>query len=386
MYFDDVKITHTKTPVLQYNEYYPFGLQTANSWTREGTTNDFLYNAGTELNATSGYYETPFRSYDAALGRFMQVDALAPSYGSQTPYNYANNDPVYFSDPTGLYGQGDCSWCSPVPSRSGNGEIMDPISRQPQIGSLFDGYTGGSFTGGWGEGYGSAGIARGVSAAAERYFDRAGGAANITRRLREIHKKILESRTNKPGSFIIGPIIFGAFFDNGEQQGKRDTFKGGRLYKIADIYKALNDMWKASQVYKGEGYRENAAIFTDEGILVLPNEFNGLVNGPDNIGASDRFLSTIINSDQTQVTYNDQTLNVIGFVHTHPDPAGSQGHSMTASLSQQEHRYFDRKIGNFVLSNSGVFESRGPYNEPKNRGRRTESVFNRFIIDKYGRP
>ena len=30
VYFDDVKITHTKTPVLQYNEYYPFGLQTAN--------------------------------------------------------------------------------------------------------------------------------------------------------------------------------------------------------------------------------------------------------------------------------------------------------------------------------------------------------------------
>jgi hypothetical protein len=34
MYFDDVTMTFTPTNVIQYNEYYPFGLQTANSWTR----------------------------------------------------------------------------------------------------------------------------------------------------------------------------------------------------------------------------------------------------------------------------------------------------------------------------------------------------------------
>lgn len=102
VYFDDLSITHTKTPVIQYNEYYPFGLQTMNSWTRENNSNNFLYNEGTELNATTGMYDLQFRNYDPVLGRFVQVDPMADSYGSQTPYNYANNDPVTYNDPLGL--------------------------------------------------------------------------------------------------------------------------------------------------------------------------------------------------------------------------------------------------------------------------------------------
>ena len=40
--FDDLTITHTKTNLIQYNEYYPFGLQTRSSWTRENATNSQL--------------------------------------------------------------------------------------------------------------------------------------------------------------------------------------------------------------------------------------------------------------------------------------------------------------------------------------------------------
>jgi hypothetical protein len=44
VYFDDVSVTHTPTNIIQYNEYYPFGLQANTSWTRENTTdNQFLY-------------------------------------------------------------------------------------------------------------------------------------------------------------------------------------------------------------------------------------------------------------------------------------------------------------------------------------------------------
>lgn len=102
VYFDDLSITQTKTPVIQYNEYYPFGLQTMNSWTRENNSNNFLYNEGTELNATTGVYDLMFRNYDPVLGRFGQVDPMASMYGSQTPYNYANNDPITYNDPLGL--------------------------------------------------------------------------------------------------------------------------------------------------------------------------------------------------------------------------------------------------------------------------------------------
>jgi RHS repeat-associated protein len=77
VYFDDVVMTHTKSNVIQYNEYYPFGLQTANSWTREGAVdNKFLYNGGTELNSTTQLYDLFYRNYDPVLGRMNQVDPV----------------------------------------------------------------------------------------------------------------------------------------------------------------------------------------------------------------------------------------------------------------------------------------------------------------------
>ena len=101
VYFDDVAITHTPTKVIQYNEYYPFGLQTSSSWTRENHSNNFLYNAGNELNTTTGWYEMFYRGYDPTLGRMLQVDPFAAMYASHTTYNYAVNSPIVFNDPTG---------------------------------------------------------------------------------------------------------------------------------------------------------------------------------------------------------------------------------------------------------------------------------------------
>ncbi|MFO0507730.1 MAG: RHS repeat-associated core domain-containing protein, partial [bacterium] len=102
VYFDDFKVTQTKTNVLQYNEYYPFNLNTSNSWTRENATaNNFLANGGTELNTTTGVYDLDYRNYDPILGRMNQVDPMASQYSSLTPYNYSFNDPVTFNDPDG---------------------------------------------------------------------------------------------------------------------------------------------------------------------------------------------------------------------------------------------------------------------------------------------
>jgi RHS repeat-associated protein len=97
-------------------DYYPFGLQTANSWTRENTTtNNFLYNGGTELNTTTSVYDLHYRNYDPALGRMNQVDPLASKYAGQTPYNYAFNSPTVMNDPLGdesvTGGKAYCSWC-----------------------------------------------------------------------------------------------------------------------------------------------------------------------------------------------------------------------------------------------------------------------------------
>jgi RHS repeat-associated protein len=110
VYFDDVVVTYTKSNLIQGAEYYPYGMQTANSWTRENSTaNQHLYNGGSELNASSGLYETFFRGYDATLGRFVQVDPLATEVHVLSPYNYANGNPATFNDPNGDKVCADCA-------------------------------------------------------------------------------------------------------------------------------------------------------------------------------------------------------------------------------------------------------------------------------------
>ena len=102
VYFDDYNIKHVKSRLIQGNEYYPFGLQTAGSWTRENTLdNNFLANGGTELNKTSNLYDLEYRNYDQVLGRMNGVDPMTTKYASLTPYNFSFNDPVTFTDVSG---------------------------------------------------------------------------------------------------------------------------------------------------------------------------------------------------------------------------------------------------------------------------------------------
>ncbi|NQY31281.1 MAG: hypothetical protein HRT69_17670, partial [Flavobacteriaceae bacterium] len=50
------------------------------------------------LNVT----EMTWRQYDNALGRFHGIDALAATEPHRTPYHFAGNNPILFSDPSGL--------------------------------------------------------------------------------------------------------------------------------------------------------------------------------------------------------------------------------------------------------------------------------------------
>ena len=108
VYFDDVVFTRTPSNIVQYNEYYPFGLQASTSWTRENNSNNYLYNDASQLNSNNGWYETMFRGYDATTGRFLQIDPLAHKAVNLTTYQYANNNPLMFNDPMGL--QAEVTW------------------------------------------------------------------------------------------------------------------------------------------------------------------------------------------------------------------------------------------------------------------------------------
>jgi RHS repeat-associated protein len=85
-------------------DYYPFGL-TFNSYKRENSVqNKHLFNGGSELQTdlNLGWYSTLFRIYDPAIGRFLQIDPLTDFFSGITPYNFAENNPVLYGDPSGL--------------------------------------------------------------------------------------------------------------------------------------------------------------------------------------------------------------------------------------------------------------------------------------------
>jgi RHS repeat-associated protein len=85
-------------------DYYPFGL-TFNSFKRENSAKqNYLFNGGSELQTDLdlGFYSTLFRTYDPAIGRFMQIDPLADFFSGINPYSFAFDNPISYSDPDGL--------------------------------------------------------------------------------------------------------------------------------------------------------------------------------------------------------------------------------------------------------------------------------------------
>ena len=96
--------------IIQEKNYYPFGLKHKGyNNVINGTHHPYGYN-GKEENDEIGLQWLDFgaRNYDAALGRWMNLDPLAELMRRHSPYNYAFNNPVYFIDPDGMMaGPGD---------------------------------------------------------------------------------------------------------------------------------------------------------------------------------------------------------------------------------------------------------------------------------------
>lgn len=150
------------------------------------------------------------------------------------------------------------------------------------------------------------------------------------------------------------PIEYLAKSGSNDPQGEeREGFDGGKLYGKDELWRAFADMWYASRMIKGK-YLENSGVFTDKGLLVLPNSGNKS-DSPD--GGS-IFLNQIISRDHRTLRFGDQTLQVWGYIHTHPDPdpGKPQGHSDLPRWSS-EWMWQDRKIGNYVLSTEGLFRA-----------------------------
>lgn len=105
VYFDDLTITHYSGPLLQEQSYYPFGLEmkAINSKRAISTFSAYKFNAGTEFEDEGGldYYNTFYRKYDAQIGRFTGVDMLGEATKNLTPFQFGNNNPIFYNDPSG---------------------------------------------------------------------------------------------------------------------------------------------------------------------------------------------------------------------------------------------------------------------------------------------
>jgi len=104
VYFDDLKITHKSSlSIVQADDYYPFGLSFNSYQDTTETRQNYLYN-GVERQEETSLYQTYFRNYNPALGRFQSIDPLTPIIPGLSPYHFAYNNPVVFNDPLGLIG------------------------------------------------------------------------------------------------------------------------------------------------------------------------------------------------------------------------------------------------------------------------------------------
>jgi len=135
--------------VMEENHYYPFGLKHRayniesymyampmdgspgyNIPELVGETVENLnpykykYN-GKELQDELGLnvYDYGNRNYDAAIGRWMNIDPKAENSRRWTPYNYAYNNPMYFIDPDGMQAKPGPAWF-----RTGLFAISHPIA------------------------------------------------------------------------------------------------------------------------------------------------------------------------------------------------------------------------------------------------------------------
>ena len=89
------------------NNYYPFGLKHKgyNELPDYSVTNKYRYAfGGKEFNSELGLnlYDFGARNYDAAIGRWLNMDPLAEVQPDKTLYHYVGNNPIKRIDPTGM--------------------------------------------------------------------------------------------------------------------------------------------------------------------------------------------------------------------------------------------------------------------------------------------
>jgi RHS repeat-associated protein len=103
VYFDDFKVEHVKSPVVQVDDYYPFGL-TYNSYQRENSVANSIKFQGQEHidDLDLGWDSFRWRNHQPEIGRFFNIDPLAEKYVHNSPYAFSENRVVNAIELEGL--------------------------------------------------------------------------------------------------------------------------------------------------------------------------------------------------------------------------------------------------------------------------------------------
>jgi len=127
------------------DSYYPFGMNIAalSSSAPMSMANRFKYNGNEEqTNFDFNIYDFNARMYDAQLGRFMNIDPLAETQLSHSPYHFSYNNPIFFNDPTGLnpaldgrYTAGRVDYTSSTRGKTTD-EIVNAAWNNTEVGNL----------------------------------------------------------------------------------------------------------------------------------------------------------------------------------------------------------------------------------------------------------
>jgi RHS repeat-associated protein len=97
------QVTNNVLNILEENNYYPFGMKHSPYNESLPSSYKYKYN-GKEYQDELGLnmYDYGARNYDPAIGRWMNVDPLAEEFPDTSPYVFVNNNPLRFTDPTGM--------------------------------------------------------------------------------------------------------------------------------------------------------------------------------------------------------------------------------------------------------------------------------------------